>query len=112
MTWLSFLFHLSLIIGLVAHLTVLYCVYPAFKRTKNPGFLFLFFGFLIGTFILISEHTIGLNYMPALQHGIYITSLRFASYGATVLEACGIVALTRAYLLLLTAKDEKDSNKM
>jgi hypothetical protein len=108
MTLHSLLFNLSLIITVAADIAVLFAVYPAFKRTKNKAFLLLGFAFLLGLFDTICDHTIALDaYRIGPQTFLaYYVLRKFSSFAVTLLDAAGVILLTRAFMASHTPSRE------
>jgi len=103
-TWLNVLFDASLVIQVVANLIVMQCLYPAYKSTKHRGFLYLFLGYLIGTFDTVCDHSISLLPMAHFQYVIYHTLRRFTYFADIVLCTAGLIWLTKSFLELMQPK--------
>src|ERR1700731_1137891 len=98
MSWLTFLFDFSYVVVVVVGVTVLFCVLPAYKRTRNRAFLYLTFAYMLAIFCAVSDHTIGLWHMSHQQWVSYRTLRWFAYFAAAILHAIGLILLSRSYL--------------
>jgi hypothetical protein len=97
MSWLSLLFDASYVVRVVVGVTVLFCVLPAYKRTRNRAFLYLTFAYMLSIFLAVCDHTIGLWDMSQRERVPYRTLLWFAYFADGILAAIGIILLTRSY---------------
>jgi len=100
MTWLHFLYSAEGILQISANVVVLYCLYPAYKRTKHSGFLYLGFAYLIGTFDSICDQTIGLAHMVGTEYVVYHTERRLTYMVVVVLSLVGTLSLIRSFLTM------------
>jgi hypothetical protein len=103
--WLRFLFHVSYAVTVIADITVLFFVWPAYKRTRQRAFLFLALAFAVGVFDTICDHTIGLIRMGHTDLIAYRTLRNVAHYGVIIFGAVGVILLTRLYLARLLRAD-------
>jgi hypothetical protein len=98
MTWLRLLSYVYYALTVVAGVTVLFAVAPAYKQTRHRGFLLLTFGTMLRIFDLICDYTIGRFRMPRGEYVFYHSLRWFAAFAAVILLSAGIVVLTRSYL--------------
>ncbi len=109
MAILRVLGHLDLVVTITATIVIIYLVFPAYKRTKNKGFLFLgagAFGSLFNTFIY---HTLGNSplHNPAGYHfAQYSYRSLFVVDG--VLELIGMVIIIKSYLRLFESREKPE----
>src|SRR5438046_46920 len=84
-------------------------VWPAFKRTRNRGFLLIAFAFALGIFTTICDHTLATMRMSLLEWVFYRTIRRLSYFGDIICISVGVIVVTRSYLSQL--KDSQSSNQ-
>jgi hypothetical protein len=89
--WVGFVF--SVIVGV----TVLFAVFPAYWRSHDRAFLYLAFGYMLGIYEAVTDHTIALWHVPGQQHLAYSILRRLVHFAAVILFAVGVIRLTRSY---------------
>ena len=73
MTWLTCLYNAHWVTGVAVSVTVLYSIYPAYKRTRSLALLLLGYAYLINAFLLICDQTIGRGHMTRPEYMVYRT---------------------------------------
>ena len=107
-----FLYYLIYAVTIIAAVTVLFAVAPAFKRTRHRAFLYLTFAFMLTIFDKICDYTIGRFRMPHSQYVTYHTLRYCASFAAVILLATGIIILTCSYLAASQIKPDDDNGSI
>ena len=98
MTWLQFLFRLSLLVSVAIDVIVLCHVVPAFRQTRNRAFLLIAIACILGIVDTVCDHTIGLKEMTGSEYTVCRTLRRFSYFADCILWGTGIVLLTRTFL--------------
>jgi hypothetical protein len=109
-TWLKILFYTSYAVTVIANVTVLFTVWPAYQRTRNRAFLYLAAALALGIFDTICDHTLGQADMAPVYYIPYRTVRRFAYFADVILLATGLTLLTRSYLASLPKDSDDTSN--
>jgi hypothetical protein len=100
MTWLQFLRTVEWLTVIAVNVTVLYYLYPVYKRTKSRALMLIGYADLIWTFVSICNHTIGVERMTYNMTVTYRTLSYLSDIGASVLDCIGFLMLMRAFLKL------------
>ena len=100
MTLNTFLFNARWITFIASNVTVLYFLYPAYKRTKSLAIALLFYGYLLGTFLEITSRTIGKTHMTHVEWIGYWTLWDLTYIATCIIGATGFIVLLRDYLKL------------
>jgi protein-S-isoprenylcysteine O-methyltransferase Ste14 len=109
-TWLKILFYTSYAITVIADVTVLFAVWPAYKRTRHRAFLYIAAALVLGIFDTVCDHTLGQSDMSPAQYIPYRTIRRFAYFADIILWATGLILLTRSYLAAIGKESDATSN--
>ncbi len=107
--WLRFLFWASYVITVVMDAAALAVVWPAFKRTRNRGFLLIAFAFALGIFTTVCDHTLATTRMSQLEWIFYRTIRRLSYFGDIICISVGVIFVTRSYLAQFV--EPKSSNQ-
>jgi hypothetical protein len=107
---LYYLYYANYAVTVVAAVTVLFAVAPAFKRTRHRAFLYLTFAFMLRIFDVVCDYTIGRFRMPHSQYVFYRTLRMSASFTTVILLATGVIILTRSYLAASKIKPDDNAN--
>lgn len=106
-TWFNIFFYTGYAITVIAGVTALFCVWPAYKQTRHRAFLFLAAAFALGVFDAICDHTLGVMKMAPSEQKVYLIVRDLAYYATSILPAVGVILLTRSYLAALPRTDVK-----
>ena len=98
MSWLRFLFHLSLVISVAVDAIVLCHVYPAFRRTGNKAFLFIVIACALGVIDTVYDHTVDLRPLSGDEYIVARTLRRLMYFSDMICWCIGMVLLVRPYL--------------
>jgi hypothetical protein len=101
-----FLFGASFIVIVVAGVSVLFCVFPAYWRGHNRAFLYLAFAFMFYIFDALADHTLALWPVPHQQYIAYLVLRRLTHIATVILLAAGVISLKRSYLAATGKADE------
>jgi len=104
MTWLQFLNTAEWLSVIGVNVTVLYCIYPIYKRTRSRALVLLGYAYLIGTFDVVCNHTIGAERMTYKIAVTYRTFHYLIYIGVTLLGGIGLLKLLNAFLKLHESK--------
>jgi len=105
-----FLFWANYIVVVVAAVSVLFCVFPAYHRGHNRAFLYLAFAFMLYILDAVSDHTLAFWQVPHQQYLAYLVLRRLAAAATVIVLAVGIISLTRSYLSPSRNDDEAKPN--
>jgi hypothetical protein len=98
--------YISYAVTVLGNIIVIATAWPAFKRTRFRGFLFIAFASGLGIFDTICDHTIGGFRMSLAQRAAYYSVRRIGYFGDIIFLTIGIVLLTRRYLASSESKPE------
>ena len=98
MSWLRFLYHLSLVISVAVDAVVLCHAYPAFKRTRNRAFIFIVIACTLGIIDTVYDHTVNLRALGGHDYVVALTFRRFTYFADMICWGIGMVLLVRPYL--------------
>ena len=105
MTILSALSQLDFVTVIVCHCVFVAISFPAYKRTKNLGFLLWSIGACIGLWNSVSMHTIGADIRGNPQGYHFVRySYRILFVVASMTELAGTIMVIRGYLKLFRAQ--------
>ena len=98
MTWLNFLYNLSLVITVGVDAIVLCHVFPAFRHTKNRAFLFIAIACVLGIVDTVYDHMVSLRGVSEHEYIVLRTLRRFTYFADNICWGAGVVLLARRYL--------------
>jgi hypothetical protein len=101
-----YLFWISFVIIVVTSVSVLFSVWPAYRRSHARAFLYLAFGFMLAIFDAVADHTIGLWHVSRQQYIAYVVLRRLAHLAGWILLSVGVISLTRLCSTEATQSDD------
>jgi hypothetical protein len=110
--WLRFLYQAEGLAWIAVNVTVLFMIYPAYRRTKSLALLLLGWAYLIGAFDSICDDTSGLTRLFGTDYNIYHTFRRFSDIVICILSGTGLILLVRSFLRLKGQVEPEASENM
>ena len=95
---------------IACNVTVLYCLYPAYKRTKSSALALLSFAYLITIFLDITYRTIGKSRMTHAEYEGYWTVYGLTYIVTCIIGATGLIILLRDVVKLHASATHDDSD--
>ncbi|MEO5912922.1 MAG: hypothetical protein ABIS50_01730 [Luteolibacter sp.] len=103
MTFYQTLYHATWLGQVAANVAVMICAYPAFKSTGHRAFFFILFGYLIGTFDTIFDHTTLPLHKGHPSFIAYLIARKLSYIVCITSTTTGLVLLIRSYMRLAKA---------
>jgi hypothetical protein len=97
LTFHHYLFWISFVVSVVVGVTVLFAVWPAYRRSHDRTFLYLAFAYILAIFDAVADHTVALWHVPRQQYLAFAILRRLVHFAAVILFAVGVLRLTRSY---------------